>query len=111
MSQRKSLLLMLTIFLAVLLWSGIHPHDYFTWALEVTPAVVAVLVLGATYGRFQFTNLAYFLILLHALILLVGGKYTYAQVPLFNWIRDTFGLARNSYDGVGHFAPFCRDVT
>jgi len=104
MKKPSQLLLMLAVFFAVLIWSGIRPFDRFTWYLEVAPAVLALVVLAATYRRFQFTTMVYFLILLHCIILMVGGKYTYAEVPLFNWLRDAYGLARNSYDGVGHFA-------
>jgi putative membrane protein len=89
---------------AVLLWSGIRPHDYFTWFLEVIPALVGFVLLAATYRRFRFTDLAYVLMAIHACILMVGGHYTYAEVPLFHWIRDAFHLARNNYDKVGHFA-------
>lgn len=90
--------------LAVLVWSGIRPHDYFTWFLEVLPAVAGVGLLAALYPRFKFTNLAYGLVWIHAVILMIGGHYTYAEVPLFNHIRDAFGLMRNDYDKVGHFA-------
>jgi putative membrane protein len=89
---------------AVLVWSGIRPHDYFTWFLEVLPALLGFALLAATYRRFRFTDLAYVLIAIHACILMIGGHYTYAEVPLFHWIRDTFHLARNNYDKVGHFA-------
>jgi putative membrane protein len=89
---------------AVFVWSAVRPHDYFTWLLEVAPAILAFVVLAATYRRFRFTQLVYSLCALHAIILMVGGHYTYAEVPLFNWIRDTFGLARNHYDRVGHLA-------
>ena len=105
MSGRKhALLLLLVVFAVVLAWSAVHPHDYFTWALEVFPALLALLALALTYSRFQFTTFVYVLILLHACILFVGGHYTYAEVPLFNWIRDHYHLARNDYDRVGHFA-------
>ncbi len=90
--------------MVVLAWSAIHPHDYFTWFLEIFPAIVALAVLMFTYRRFQFTTAVYFLILVHACILFVGGHYTYAAVPPFNWIRDHFHLARNDYDRIGHFA-------
>lgn len=100
----RGLLILLALFAAVLIWSGIHPHDRFTWMLEVAPAVIGVAVLVATYHRFRFTGLAYVLIFVHACILCVGGRYTYAEVPLGNWIRDAFGLARNHYDRLGHFA-------
>jgi putative membrane protein len=90
--------------LAILLWSAIHPHDYFTWFLEVLPALIGGGVLLATYRRFRFTGLVYTLIFIHAVILMIGGHYTYAEMPLFNWLRDTFGLARNYYDRLGHLA-------
>jgi len=94
----------LSIFFFVLIWSGINPRDRFTWFLEVLPALMGVVILAVTYKRFTFTKLAYWLILLHAIILMVGGHYTYAEVPLFNWLRDIFNLGRNHYDKVGHFA-------
>ena len=90
--------------LAVLGWSGINPHDRFTWFLEVVPAVIAGVLLAATYRRFRLTTLAYVLILAHAIILMIGGHWTYAEVPLFNWLRDTFSLQRNYYDRLGHVA-------
>ncbi len=91
-------------FLALLAWSGIAPKDRFTWLLEVFPAVVGLMILAATYRRFRLTDLLYVLIWIHAVILLVGGHYTYAEVPLFDWIRDAFHQTRNNYDKVGHFA-------
>ena len=91
-------------FLAALLWSVIKPHDLFTWFLETAPAMIALAILVATYRRFRLSNLVYVLIWIHAIILLVGGHYTYAQVPLFDWIRDVFHFSRNHYDRVGHFA-------
>lgn len=102
--QTRSHLVLLLIAVIVLIWSGIHPHDRYTWVLEVLPAIVAAVILVAIYKPFRFSTLAYVLITIHAIILMVGGKYTYAEVPLFNWIRDALGTARNSYDGVGHFA-------
>jgi putative membrane protein len=102
--QRPALLVLLSGFTIVLAWSAIHPHDYFTWALEVFPAFIGFAALLLTYPKFRFTTLVYGLITLHACILFVGGHYTYAEVPLFNWIRDHFHFARNDYDRVGHFA-------
>jgi len=97
-------LTLLSIGIAVLTWSGWKPHDYFTWILEVFPAIIAGIALTMIYPRFQFTNVVYALILAHAIILMIGGHYTYAEMPAFSWLRDTFGLARNYYDRVGHFA-------
>lgn len=95
---------LLVIVALVFIWSAINPHDRFTWFLEVTPAVLGVIILSALFTRFRFTPLVYFLMALHMIILMVGGRYTYAEVPLFNWIRDAFDLSRNHYDRVGHFA-------
>ncbi len=88
----------------VFLWSAIGPKDRATWWLEVAPVLLGVPLLAVTYPRFSLTPLAYVLIWIHAVILLVGGHYTYAEVPFFDWIRDAFGLTRNHYDRVGHFA-------
>ena len=96
--------LWLAIYFAVLIWSGINPKDYFTWLLEVLPALIGLAVMAATYRRFRLTTLAYFLILVHSVILMVGGHYTYAHVPLFDWIRDAFSMERNNYDKIGHLA-------
>lgn len=93
-----------TIFFLSLLWSAIKPSDYFTWLLEVLPAMVACIVLILTYKKFKFTYLAYSLILIHCIILMIGGHYTYAQVPFFDWLKEVFDLDRNNYDKVGHFA-------
>lgn len=104
-SVRKRFHLLLLASLALtFLWSAIAPADRFTWVLEVLPAVIGVIVLISTFRRFPLTDLLCLLIFLHAVILLVGGHYTYAEVPLFNWLRDTFELQRNYYDRVGHFA-------
>ncbi|QFU21334.1 DUF2238 domain-containing protein [Shewanella eurypsychrophilus] len=94
----------LAIFLSVLLWSGIEPKDQFTWFLEVLPALIALPVLILTRQRFPLTSLAYALVLIHCVILMVGGHYTYAEVPLFDWIAEITGSDRNNYDKVGHFA-------
>jgi putative membrane protein len=96
--------IVLVVTLAVFVWSGINPVDRFTWFLEVLPALVVFAILVATRNRFRFSDFSYILICLHAMILMIGGHTTYAGMPLFNWIRDNFGLARNYYDRVGHFA-------
>lgn len=89
---------------AVLVWSWIGATDRMTWWLEAFPALIAVLLLAATCRRFRWTGLAYALIAVHAMILLVGAHYTYAHVPLFDWLRERFHLLRNDYDKVGHLA-------
>ena len=88
----------------LLAWSAIGPHDRFTWFLEVAPVLVGIPVLLATFARFPLTPLLYSLLALHAAVLIVGGHYTYAEVPLGSWMQDAFGLARNHYDRIGHFA-------
>jgi len=97
-------LVWLIAFGLVLVWSGIQPHDYPTWALEVAPAVAALVALAATRRRFPLTPLVYWLVLAHAVILMVGGHYTYAEVPAGEWLSDAFGGDRNNYDKLGHFA-------
>lgn len=96
--------LWLMIFMSVLAWSGVQPHDYFTWFLEVAPALIGLTIIVLTRRTFELTPLAYWLILVHAIILMIGGHYTYAEVPLFNWLRDAWDMDRNNYDKVGHFA-------
>jgi len=99
--EPRVLLVVGAIALAV---SGVAPHDRLTWLLEVAPILIAVPVLIATARRFPLTPLAYRLIFLHALILMLGGHYTYAEVPLGDWVADALGLARNPYDRLGHLA-------
>lgn len=96
--------ILLAIVAAVFIWSAIYPHDYFTWFLEVVPAVMGFLALAVTYKKFRFTDLTYTLIAIHAIILMIGGHSTYAEVPLFNWLRDIGIFERNNYDKVGHLA-------
>ena len=88
---------------AVLIWSGIRPNDRLTWWMEVAPVLIAAPLLLATGRRFPLSPLAYRLIFLHAVVLMVGGHYTYEKVPLGNWAREAFHLARNHYDRLGHF--------
>lgn len=95
--------LWLCVFFAVLAWSGYQPKDFPTWLLEVAPAIAGLAVLVRTRETFPLTSLVYGLILLHCVVLMVGGHYTYAEVPLFDWIRDVTGGDRNNYDKVGHF--------
>ena len=91
------------VFLAVLVWSGIGPKDTVTWGLEVAPAVLGGVVLWFTRERFPLTTLVYVLILVHCIVLMIGGHYTYAEVPLGDWLRDLVDGSRNNYDKLGHF--------
>lgn len=93
-------LLWIVIFLTTLIWSGLNPKDTFTWFLEVVPAIIAVIILLSSYKSFPLTSLLYFWILLHCIVLMIGGHYTYAEVPFFDGL---FGSERNNYDKVGHF--------
>ena len=93
----------LVVFFAVLIWSGIMPKNYFTWILEVAPALIGLGILAATYHKFTLSRLTYCLILLHCIVLMIGGHYTYAEVPLFDTIANWFGWERNHYDKLGHF--------
>lgn len=103
-TDRRRAGIWVAIYFAVLLWSAIQPKDSFTWWMEVIPALLGFGVLALTYRRFRLTRLAYLLILGHCIILMVGGHYTYAEVPLFDWLRQVFALERNDYDKLGHFA-------
>ncbi|AUC83104.1 DUF2238 domain-containing protein [Lacinutrix sp. Bg11-31] len=100
----KLIYTLLVLILLLLIWSAINPFEYFTWFLEVSPAVLGVLILALTFKRFRFTNLVYILIFLHCVVLIIGGHYTYAEVPLFDYIQEVFNQSRNNYDKVGHFA-------
>ena len=91
-------------YLLGLVITGIDPHDHFTWILEIFPALIGFAVLVATFGKFRFSDLTYVLILAQCYVLFIGGHYTYAEVPLFNWIKEVFHQSRNNYDKLGHFA-------
>jgi putative membrane protein len=101
--RRNVLILSTLLLLALLAWSGWHPYDRPTWLLEVMPILVAVPVLWATWRRFPLTTLLYICIFLHAVVLMVGGAYTYARVPLGFALQDLLQLERNPYDRIGHF--------
>ena len=92
----------IVILATVFIWSAIEPRDRPTWYLEVFPVIIGVVVMAATYHSFRLTPLLYVLILLHCIVLLVGGHYTYAEVPLFNEMKSVFGFERNNYDKIGH---------
>ena len=100
----KTKQLLLLLFFIGLVISGIQPKEYFTWFLEVLPAIIGLMVLLFTYKKFQFTNFTYIFILIHCYILFIGGHYTYAEVPLFDWIKEALNQSRNNYDKIGHFA-------
>jgi putative membrane protein len=91
------------MFMAVLVWSGIGPRDTITWCLEVAPAVLGGVVLWFTREKFPLTTLVYVLILIHCVVLMIGGHYTYAEVPLGDWVRELVDGTRNNYDKLGHF--------
>lgn len=94
----------LLTFLALFVWSAINPLDRFTWVLEVAPTIIGLAILIPTYSKFRLTTLVYTLIWLHMAILVIGGHYTYAEVPLGHWVREWLGQERNNYDKLGHFA-------
>ena len=99
----RTVIACLTAALIVLVWSGYAPKDRGTWLMEVLPVLIALPLVVFTWKRFPLTTLLTVVITLHAVVLMIGGKYTYAEMPLFNWIRDEFHLSRNHYDRVGHF--------
>jgi putative membrane protein len=104
MSSTKYPLVLLTIVLVFWVWSGIEPHDTrLTWVLETFPLMIALPVMLLTYKRFPLTYLTYTLIAIHAMVLMLGGHYSYAKVPLGFWMEDWFGWTRNNYDKIGHF--------
>jgi putative membrane protein len=102
--QKYEQLSLLVVGMLILILSGLHPYDRATWVLEVLPIFIGVPILVALYPRFQFTPLAYRLVFLHAVILMAGGHYTYARVPLGFWVQDLLELGRNHYDRLGHLA-------
>ncbi len=103
MTEHRLKIFWFTLFFAVLIWSAIAPKDYFTWALEVAPALIGLVVLIVTYPKLTLSKLTYSLILLHCIVLMIGGHYTYAEVPLFDTFAQWFGWGRNHYDKLGHF--------
>lgn len=101
----RTLVIVLGVTLAVLLAiSGVAPYERSTWLMEVAPIFIAVPVMAYSYNRFPLTRMLYVLIFIHSVILLVGGAYTYARVPLGFWMQDVLGIDRNPYDKIGHFA-------
>ncbi|SGZ10608.1 Putative uncharacterized protein [Moritella viscosa] len=100
MEYRVIKYLWIITFAVVLIWSGTDPKDQFTWFLEVVPAIIGAVILASTYNSFRLTSLLYCFILAHCIVLMIGGHYTYAEVPFFDGL---FGAERNNYDKVGHF--------
>ncbi|AGT32077.1 membrane protein [Geobacillus genomosp. 3] len=95
--------LLLLIVAAVFVWSVIRPASYAVWALEVTPALIGLVIIIALYRRFRLTTMSYAIIAMLAILMLIGGHYIYSKVPFFNWIKDAFHFERNHYDRFGHF--------
>ena len=102
MSRKRLHLCLLVSGVGILIWSGIRPREQFTWLMEVFPVLIGGGVLVATYRRFTFTSLAYVLMWVFSIVLMVGGHWTYAEVPVGNWVRDAMGLSRNHFDRLGH---------
>ncbi|WP_456311544.1 DUF2238 domain-containing protein [Pseudomonas shirazensis] len=100
----KYIYFLITLFFIALIVSIINPNEPFTCFLEIIPAIIGFLILAFTFKKFRFTNFTYTLILVHCIILFIGGHYTYAQVPLFDYFKEIFHQSRNNYDKVGHFA-------
>ncbi|WP_203364355.1 DUF2238 domain-containing protein [Bacillus sp. REN10] len=104
LSQRNRIhLYLLFIVIAVFIWSIIKPASYSSWALEVVPALIGLIIVIATYNRFRFTTLSYTIMAILAVLMFIGGHYTYSDVPLFEWLQDQLDLKRNDYDRFGHF--------
>lgn len=97
------LLVGLSLLIILLAWSGMHPYDHATWFMEVTPVFIIIPILIKQYRNYPLTSILYFLIFLHAIVLIVGGTYTYARVPLGFQMADFLGIVRNPYDKIGHF--------
>lgn len=104
MKREPALIAAALTLIAVLVFSALHPYDRTTWLMEVAPIFIALPVMAMTYKRFPLTTLLYGLIFVHALILITGGAYSYARVPLGFWLQDVLHLSRNPYDKIGHFA-------
>lgn len=94
---------LLLLVIAVLIWSVIKPTEFLTWVAESSPAIVVLFILIATYRKFRLTTLSYTIIAILSILTFIGGHYTYSEVPLFNWLQDTYDLKRNHYDRFGHF--------
>lgn len=103
MNTSNPILQLLAFSAIVLAWSLNNPSDYWVWLFEISAGIIGLAMLAATYRRFPFSRLVYLLAGIHFAVLAIAARYTYAEMPLFNWLRDALGLARNHYDRVGHF--------
>lgn len=101
--MKKKNIVLIAILLAITIWSLIKPYDLFTWVLEIAPVLIGTIALLLTYKKFKFSQLIYILMAIHAIVLIIGGKYTYALNPLFEWLKEIFNWERNYYDRLGHF--------
>ena len=96
--------LLVTVVFVATLWSAVDPADFATWFFELFIGAIGIVVLVVTHSRFRFSPVVYIVVAIHYIILACGAKYTYADMPLFEWLKDTFHLSRNHFDRVGHFA-------
>jgi putative membrane protein len=103
MTKERNLTILCIVVVVLLVATAIHPYDRTTWFMEVAPVMIVAPLLVLTYRRFPLTSLLYMLIFFHAIILITGGAYTYARVPLGFWLQDLFSFSRNNYDRIGHF--------
>ena len=102
-SSKTGFIVWILIYMIVFIWSAVEPKDFFTWVLEVLPAMIGAVLMALTYKSFRLTPMLYILILAHMIILMVGGHYTYAEVPLFDRLSEIMGWSRNNFDKLGHF--------
>jgi putative membrane protein len=101
--SKTGFIVWILIYMIVFIWSAVEPKDFFTWVLEVLPAMIGAVLMALTYKSFRLTPMLYILILVHMIILMVGGHYTYAEVPLFDRLSEIMGWSRNNFDKLGHF--------
>jgi putative membrane protein len=102
-NSKTGFIVWILIYMIVFIWSAVEPKDFFTWVLEVLPAMIGAVLMALTYKSFRLTPMLYILILVHMIILMVGGHYTYAEVPLFDRLSEIMGWSRNNFDKLGHF--------
>jgi len=103
MKNKRVHLVLLIIVIIVFIWSAIKPVSYYSWVLEVAPAVASIAIVLILYNKFRLTTLSYSIIAFVTILMFIGGHYIYSNVPLFDWLKDTWDLKRNHYDRFGHF--------